>query len=303
MISSSKPLFRPTRLIDGQFHVSPAFVVPSSIPRPPLSVFNPKPILQKKSKSEVDVMRKPCAIAASALLAAKKVAQIGVTTDEVDKAVSEYIVSRGAYPSGIGFMGFPKSICVSINEVIAHGIPDSRPLQDGDIVNFDITCWKDGYYGDCSAMVEIGTVDDEAKRLIRSTKEAMHAAIAACLAGSKLSVIPDEITKIANRDKFHIVDYFAGHFIGKEMHLPPNVVHFDPARSLDEFVLEQGHVFTVEPIFSEFSTHSRKWKDRWTYATVDGGWTAQWEHVVHVTGSGPPEILTLPDDLDAGVSF
>jgi methionyl aminopeptidase len=260
-----------------------------------------KPFGEVKSKADIVRMRHACQIAASALLVAARSAKKGITTEEVDRAVSAYLVSRGAYPSGIGFMGFPKSICSSVNEVIAHGIPDMRPLEDGDIVNFDITCWKDGFYGDCSLMVEVGEVDSEAKRLIKTTQEAMDAGIQACRAGAKLSVVPDAVELIARREGYSVVDYFAGHFIGKEMHMLPNVYHSDPSRYSDDFVLKEGHVFTVEPILTEGGILSRQWRDGWTHVSIDGGWSAQWEHTILVTGPNtPPEKLTIPDDHSAG---
>lgn len=293
---------RPSRLKDGEYQVLPAFRVPLEIPRP-LPLSKPKPFGEVKSRDEVMMMRSACQIAASALLVAQRKAQVGVTTDEVDRAVSAYLVSRGAYPSGIGFMGFPKSICTSVNEVIAHGIPDTRPLQNGDIVNVDITCWKDGYYGDCSVMLEIGDVDAQAKRLVRATREATDAAINACTAGSRLSVVSDEVCKVAAREKLAVVEYFTGHFIGKEMHLLPNVLHADPSRSMDDFILKEGHVFTVEPILTEGSTFCHVWGDGWTYVTADGGWAAQYEHTILVTGSGLAERLTIPDDEAAGLTL
>jgi len=291
---------RPLRLQEGQYQVLPAYPVPLAVPRPPAQV-SPQSFGQVKSPTDIKKMRHACNIAASALLVAQRVAREGVTTEEVDSAVSAYIVSRGAYPSGIGFMGFPKSICVSLNEVIAHGIPDLRPLQSGDIVNFDVTCWKDGFFGDCSLMVEIGQVDNQAKRLVAATKEALDAAIEACQAGAKLSVVSEEVTRVASREKLAVVEYFTGHFIGQQMHQLPNVLHSDPSRSMDGFILKPGHVFTIEPIMAEGSTFCQKWGDGWTYTTMDGGWTAQWEHTILVTPSGAPERLTLPDDLAAGL--
>jgi methionyl aminopeptidase len=294
---------RPSRLTDGKYPVLPAFPVPLAIPRPPSQFYqdSQRPFGEVKTKADILKMRTACQIAASALLVAARKAIEGVTTEEVDRAVSAYLVSRGAYPSGIGFMGFPKSLCSSVNEVIAHGIPDMRPLENGDIVNFDITCWKDGFYGDCSLMVEIGEVDSKASRLIKATKEAMDTAIDACRAGARLSVVADRVEAIAKRDGLSVVDYFAGHFIGREMHLLPNVSHSDPSRSSDGFVLKEGHVFTVEPILTEGATFSKQWQDSWTHVTMDGGWAAQWEHTILVTGPNTPaERLTLPDDHSAG---
>ena len=284
---------RPSLLIDGQFSVSSAYSVPSHILKP--THVNSAAFAEVKTESEIRQMRVPCRIAASALLLATRIAQVGVTTEEIDKAVSSYIVSRGAYPSGIGFMGFPKSICVSVNEVVAHGIPDNRPLQNGDIVNFDVTCWKDGFYGDCSGMVAVGEVDAEGHRLINTTQEATETAIDKCTEGETLSVVPNTISEIARKAGFSVVPYFAGHFIGRSMHQAPNVSHWHSDESMRNVVLKEGHVFTVEPILCEGDPEANVWQDGWTYVTKDGGRTAQFEHTI-VVRKNQPERLTIPDN-------
>ena len=309
MLFSSRVLSkRASLLVDGEFALGRVFSVPLSVPRPPpQSDSRVLAFAEKKSHSEVQSMKIPCEIAASALLLALRMAQPGITTAEIDFAVASYIASRGAYPSGIGFMGFPRAICVSVNEVIAHGIPDTRPLKDGDIVNFDVTCWKNDWFGDCSGMALIGAVDEESKRLVRVTREAMDSAIDRCVVGAEFGVIPKTISKIASDSGFSIVDYFAGHFIGRQMHMLPNVMHWDAGvadgiKSTSvgpDLVLEEGHVFTIEPILCEGSPAGRCWKDGWTYVTLDGGRTAQWEHTIVVTKDGPVR-LTEPDDQGVG---
>ena len=288
----ARRIFRKS-LKDGQFPVGPPFSVPDHIRRPHLK--NPTSFAQKINHDEAVLARKVARIAASALSLARSLVKPGTTTADIDLQVSRYIVSREAYPSGIGFLGFPKAMCQSVNEIIAHGIPDSRPLQDGDIVNFDITAYKEGFYGDNSDMGLVGNIDDQGIKLVDSTREALAAAIAACKPGQPFSVISEEISKIADRDGFSVVDYFCGHFIGREMHIAPNIHHNKNVPMMDTLRMEPGMLFTIEPIFVEGSTEADVWQDGWTYVTKDNGRTAQAEHMVLITDSGH-EILTIPDD-------
>jgi len=284
--------FRQT-LKDGEFRFGRSFVVPSSIPRPPPATR--ADFCQKVRIPDLHILRESARIASSALLLSRSLAKPGISTEFIDTEVSRYIVSRAAYPSGIGFMGFPKSICTAVNEVVAHGIPDQRPLVDGDIVNFDVTCFKNGFYGDNSDMALVGTVDDAGKLLVDTTREALDAAISFCQPGRKFSVIAEAIDQVASSKGFRVVDYFCGHFIGKEMHIAPNIHHTRGNYLMDKLVMEEGMVFTIEPILVEGSTEAEVWKDGWTYVTKDRGRTAQCEHMVLITSNGK-EVLTIPDD-------
>jgi methionyl aminopeptidase len=250
---------------------------------------------QRISADEAVLARASARIAASALSLAKKLAVEGTSTEQIDSEVARYIVSRGAYPSGIGFMGFPKAICQSVNEVIAHGIPDSRPLKSGDIVNFDITAYRDGFYGDNSDMALVGEVDEEGVRLVDHTREALAEAIKVCRPGQKFSAIADVITRVASMGGFGVVDYFCGHFIGREMHIAPNIHHTRGFDVMNRLEMTPGMLFTIEPILTEGTTEADVWADGWTYVTKDNGRTAQAEHMVLITADGH-EILTVPDE-------
>jgi methionyl aminopeptidase len=290
--------FKPS-LKEGAFPFGPPFLVPGSIPRPHRRGITE--FAQKLERNDVDKARESARIAASALLYARSLTKPGNTTEFIDTQISQYIVDRKAFPSGIGFMGFPKAICQSVNEIIAHGIPDSRPLRDGDIVNFDITAYKDGFYGDNSDTFLVGTVDQAGRNLVEATKEALNAAIHICRPGQRFSAIANEITRIAKRGGYGVVDYFCGHFIGREMHIAPNIQH----SSTGSFACDSGDyknlrmepmmLFTIEPILTEGSTEGEVWNDGWTYVTKDRGRTAQAEHMVLITDSGH-EILTIPDE-------
>ena len=288
----SRRAFKRT-LTDGEFRYGRSFPVPKHIPRP-----HPRgqpEFAQRVVFEDLPFLRESARIAASSLALAKKLSTVGTTTEHIDNEVSRYIVSRSAYPSGIGFMGFPKAICQSVNEIVAHGIPDERPLQDGDIVNFDVTAYKNGFYGDNSDMVLVGNADLEANRLVRATLEALYSAIDACRPGRKFSVIADAVQIVASREGFEVVDYFCGHFIGREMHIPPNVHHTRGFETMDNLTMESGMVFTIEPILVEGRADSEVWSDGWTHVTRDRGRTAQAEHMILITDHGH-EILTLPDD-------
>lgn len=280
-------------LTDGLHSFGPPFCVPSNIVRP-----HPKRDTQFGQcipPELVPIISISAKIAASALSLAKELALPGVTTELIDTEVSRYIVSRGAYPSGIGFMGFPKSICTSVNEVIAHGIPDTRPLQNGDIVNFDVTCYRQGFYGDNSDMALVGDVDGEGHRLVETTREALLAAIEVCRPGQDFSAISQAIARVAG--DYNVVPYFCGHFIGTEMHISPNIQHCTTESSkMSGLKMCEGMLFTIEPILVEGSTEAVVWKDGWTYVTKDGGRTAQAEHMVFITKTGC-EILTIPDEV------
>ena len=288
----ARRIFKQT-LKDGDFRFGSHFAVPDSIVRPHAP--RPSSYCQKVRDLDLQLIRNSARIAASALQLSLALAKPGVTTEHVDSEVSRYIVGRSAYPSGIGFMGFPKSICTAVNEVVAHGIPDNRPLVDGDIVNFDVTCYKDGFYGDNSDMALVGTVDEAGKLLVDTTREALKAAIEVCKPGQKFSTIAEAIQQVSSPKGFQVVDYFCGHFIGSEMHIAPNIHHTRGNSMMSKLVMEEGMLFTIEPILVEGSTEAEVWNDGWTYVTKDHGRTAQCEHMVLITKDGN-EILTLPDD-------
>ena len=275
--------------------ISKPLSVPSSIARPEY-VGKPSPAewtgSHIKSADQVEKIRAAGKIAAEAIALVGANAKPGVTTDELDKLAHEYIVSQGAYPSTLGYRGFPKSCCTSINEVICHGIPDDTILQDGDIMNVDITAFKDGFHGDSNATFLIGNVAKDVADLVERTKEALDLAIAVVMPGRPINVIGRTIESYAKRFNYGVVRDFTGHGIGETFHSGLVIPHFDAAPNYSN-TMEEGMVFTIEPMLT-LGTHEWDiWTDNWTVTTKDKSITAQFEHTLVVTDSGA-EILTLP---------
>ena len=275
--------------------ISKPLSVPSAIARPEY-VGKPSPAeftgSHIKSADQVEKIRAAGKIAAEAIALVGANAKAGVTTDELDKLAHEYMVSQGAYPSTLGYRGFPKSCCTSINEVICHGIPDETVLQDGDIMNVDITAFKDGFHGDSNATFLIGDVSKDVADLVERTKEALDRAIAVVMPGRPINVIGRTIESYAKRFNYGVVRDFTGHGIGEAFHSGLVIPHFDAAPNYSN-TMEVGMVFTIEPMLT-LGTHEWDiWSDNWTVTTKDKSITAQFEHTLVVTESGA-EILTLP---------
>ena len=245
-----------------------------------------------KSPETIEKIRVAGRIAAQALQVVGEAVRPGVTTDELDRIGHEFIISHNAYPSCLGYMGFPKSLCTSINEVICHGIPDDRPLEDGDIVNVDITAYYDGVHGDTCAMFEVGNVDEESHLLIERTRNAMMRGIKAVRPGREINVIGRVIESYAHRFDYGVVRDFTGHGVGEAFHSGLIVPHYDAAPAHNE-VMEEGMVFTIEPMLNLGGIEWEQWDDDWTVVTKDRGRSAQFEHTIVVTEDGA-EILTLP---------
>ncbi|KAG0076070.1 Methionine aminopeptidase 1D, chloroplastic/mitochondrial [Podila epicladia] len=184
-------------------------------------------------------------------------------------------------------MGFPKSVCTSVSNVIAHGIPDSRPLEDGDIINIDITVYLDGYHGDTSATFLVGNVDKAGKELVERTQESLDEAIAICKPGMPLNQIGKTIQKIADRYGYSVSEQFSGHGIGKEFHCLPLIYHHD---NDEEGLMEKGMIFTIEPMFCQGTAIGVQWPDKWTVTTADGGRSAQFEHTILITDDGAERL-------------
>lgn len=275
--------------------LSPMRPVPAHIERPEYMFHDgPEVVTHSDVKDEATVarIREAGRIAAQALQEVGRHVEVGVTTDELDRIGHDFLVDAGAYPSCLGYMGFPKSLCTSINEVICHGIPDDRPLEDGDIVNVDITAYINGVHGDTCAMFEVGTVDPESRLLIERTKEALRRGIRAIKPGREINVIGRVIESYAKRFDYGVVRDFTGHGVGEAFHSGLIVPHYDAApRHAD--IMEVGMVFTVEPMLTMGSIDWEQWDDGWTVVTKDRGRSAQFEHTVVVTEDGA-EILTLP---------
>lgn len=218
---------------------------------------------------------------------------VGVTTDQLDAIAHQAYIDLGGYPSTVGYGGYPKSVCTSVNEVICHGIPDSRPLQDGDILNIDVTIYLNGVHGDHSVMFEVGNVDEASHRLVTVTKECLDLAIAAVVPGAPINVIGKAIETHARKYGYGVVHAFVGHGIGEVFHMQPNVPHYYDRKA--NTIMRPGMTFTIEPmITASGSADFDLWDDDWTAVTVDLARTAQWEHTVLVTETGV-EVLTILD--------
>ena len=216
----------------------------------------------------------------------------GVTTDELDRIGHEFLCDHGAYPSTLGYRGFPKSLCSSVNEVICHGIPDARVVEDGDIVNIDITAFIDGVHGDTNATFLAGDVDEESRLLVERTKEALERGIKAVRPGRQVNVIGRVIESYARRFGYGVVRDFTGHGIGSAFHSGLIIPHYDAAPAYST-VIESGMTFTVEPMLNLGTAEWDMWDDNWTVVTKDRKRSAQFEHTILVTAGGH-EILTLP---------
>ena len=269
--------------------------VPATIARPEY-VDRPAPTPYTGSHVQtaetIEKMRVASRLAARAMEAAAAIIAPGVTTDEIDRVGHEFLLDHHAYPSTLGYRGFPKSLCTSVNEVICHGIPDDRPLQDGDIVNIDITAYVDGVHGDTDATYLCGDVDEESRLLVERTHEAMMRGIKAAVPGRQINVIGRVIEKYAARFGYGVVRDFTGHGIGAAFHSGLVVPHYDAAPSYDT-VIEPGMTFTIEPMLNLGTASWRMWDDGWTVVTQDLRRSAQFEHTILITDSGN-EILTLP---------
>ncbi|MFI6387907.1 type I methionyl aminopeptidase [Nonomuraea sp. NPDC050540] len=272
--------------------ISPMRKVPAHIERPEY-VGKKRP---KTGESDVKTpeviarMRVAGKLAAQALDEVGKHVRPGVTTDELDRVGHEFLLDHGAYPSTLGYKGYPKSLCTSINEVICHGIPDDTVLRDGDIVNVDITAFIGGVHGDTDATYLVGEVDEESRLLVERTREAMMRAIKAVAPGRQLNVVGRVIESYAKRFGYGVVRDFTGHGIGTSFHSGLMVPHYeDPSLRVE---LRTGMTFTIEPMLTLGTIDYDMWADGWTAVTKDGRRTAQFEHTILVTDSGS-EILTL----------
>ncbi|TPG19657.1 type I methionyl aminopeptidase [Pedococcus bigeumensis] len=274
--------------------VSPRRPVPASIVRPEY-VDRPAPARDSgsevKDAETVERMRVAGRIAAQAMAAAAAVIAPGVTTDEVDRVGHEFLMDHGAYPSTLGYKGFPKSLCTSVNEVVCHGIPDDRPLEDGDIVNIDITAYIGGVHGDTDATYLCGDVDEESRLLVERTHEAMMRGIKAAIPGREINVIGRVIQSYARRFGYGVVRDFTGHGIGRTFHSGLVIPHYDAAPSYSTLI-EPGMTFTIEPMLNLGTPEWEMWDDKWTVVTADRRRSAQFEHTILITETGN-EILTL----------
>ena len=268
--------------------------VPRSITRPHY-VERPAPDPYRgshvQSPEVIQKMRVAGRIAAQAMHVAAEAIAPGITTDELDAVAHAFICDQGAYPSALGYRGFPKSICTSVNEVICHGIPDSRPLEDGDLVKIDVTVFIDGVHGDNCGTFFCGEVDQASADLTERTQEALNRAIKAVRPGRQVNVIGRVIESYAKRFGYGVVRDYTGHGVHTAFHSGLVIPHYDEP-SLTT-VIEPGMTFTIEPMLTLGDQANHLWRDGWTVVTNDGSRCAQFEHSLVVTPQGA-EILTLP---------
>ena len=291
-----RPLVRSASVHPGI--VGPPRPVPRQIARPPYvrnARGEPGPSLMEPARSpaEIELMRRAGAVAAEVLIIAGGHVAPGVTTDAIDELVHAEVLARGAYPSPLGYRTFPKSVCTSVNEVVCHGIPDSRPLVAGDILNIDVTVYLDGVHGDTSAMFCVGEVDAESRRLVVGTLRSLQAAIGVVAPGVPVSAIGRAIEGVARPGRLGVVREFVGHGVGTDFHGSLQIPHYhDPRNSVP---LAEGMTFTIEPMLTLGSPQVELWSDGWTAVTADRSRTAQFEHTLVVTAEGA-EILTVTAD-------
>mmetsp|Transcript_17957 Transcript_17957/g.50260 ORF Transcript_17957/g.50260 Transcript_17957/m.50260 type:complete len:372 (-) Transcript_17957:191-1306(-) len=280
------------------YRIGPKREVPEHIPRLDY-VFDGIPYLERASKQQnhvpirpakdIEGLRKVCRIAREILDCAHAAIRPGITTDEIDRIVHEATIERNAYPSPLNYYNFPKSVCTSVNEVICHGVPDLRPLKEGDIVNVDVTAYHEGFHGDLNETYVVGEVDDESKRLIKVTYECLMKALDHVKPGVRFREMGDIISTYAGKHNFSVVKAYCGHGIGDLFHCAPDIPHYAKNKAVG--VMKEGMTFTVEPMINMGSWRDQTWPDGWTAVTEDGKRSAQFEHTILVTATGC-EILT-----------
>eukprot|EP00794_Sanderia_malayensis_P003330 gene3330-3819_t len=245
--------------------------------------------VKPKTKEEIPKMRKACEAARKVLWAVTSKVKPGVTTEKIDYLVHWLSYIFESYPSPLNYRGFPKSVCTSVNNVACHGIPDDRPLKDGDMISIDVSCYKDGYHGDTCNTILVGDVDEEGQRLAEVAKKCLHSAIEICGPGVKFNKIGKTISSFVKGTGFSVCDVFCGHGIGKEFHSDPQILHYAnnyPGK------MWPGMTFTIEPVICEGSPHVEILEDGWTAVTLDQKRAAQFEHTILITDHGF-EVLTI----------
>jgi len=267
-----KSIMKPDYALDGM----------PKAPRSPLPW-----VIEVKTPEEIEKMRIAGRVAREVLDIAGQAVQPGITTDEIDCLVHEESLKRGGYPSPLNYRGFPKSCCTSVNEVICHGIPDSRKLKEGDIVNIDITCYVQGYHGDCSEMFVAGDVDDRGRDLLQTTYDSWIKSMEFVKPGNHYRDIGGIIDDYITERGFTTVRNFCGHGIGSVFHTNPSILHYRNSEPNGQ--MAPGHTFTIEPMICEGTAKVLSWPDKWTATTADGGRSAQYEHT----------LLVQPDGVEA----
>ena len=241
---------------------------------------------------QIQGIRKACKIGREVLDAAGRAVKVGVTTAEIDRVTYEATVSRGAYPSPLNYYNFPCAVCTSVNEVICHGIPDLRPLRDGDVVNVDVSVYYQGYHGDLNETFVVGQCSQQDVGLVETAFRCLEAGAALIRPGTMYRDIGSNIERVAKKRGCQVVKTYCGHGIGELFHTAPNVPHYSKNKAVG--VMKAGHIFTIEPMINLGGWRDRTWPDDWTAVTADGSKSAQFEHTFLVTEDGY-EILTMRD--------
>ena len=246
-----------------------------------------------KSPRDIEKMRAAGRLTARARALAGSMIRPGVTTGEIDKAVRKFIESQGAKPSFLGYGGFPASICASVNEVVIHGIPGNRKLQEGDIVSIDVGAYLDGFHGDCAATFPCGEVTDEAQKLIDVTKQSFFEGIKLAKVGQRVSDIGHAVQQYVEGFGYSVVRDFVGHGVGRNMHEPPEVPNYGAAGHGAR--LQPGMVIAVEPMVCAGDWRVKVLGDKWTTVSADGSLAANYENTILIT-DGEPELLTVDEN-------
>jgi methionyl aminopeptidase len=291
-IAQPEPGFRQVRA----HAISPRRSVPSHIIRPDYAETGrppgPRSRTMVRTAEQLVRLRHACRAARKALEIAKAAVRVGITTDEIDAITHQAYIDLGGYPSTLNYHGYPKSLCTSVNEVICHGIPDARPLEDGDIVNLDVTIYLEGMHGDLSETVLVGKCDEDSRRLVSTTHECLMRGISVVRPGALIRDIGRAIQEHAERHALSVVKAFVGHGVGEQFHMDPQVPHYYDPGARTEMV--PGMTFTVEPMINLGTWKHVTWDDNWTAVTADLKRSAQFEHTLVVTEKGV-EILTLAE--------
>lgn len=257
----------------------------------PTSEENATKAIPVYSPQQIAGIRAACQAGREVLDIAGRAIQVGMTTDEIDVIVHEACLARDCYPSPLNYYNFPKSVCTSVNEVICHGIPDRRPLRNGDVLNLDVTVYKNGYHGDLNETYLVGSgVTDKDVRLVKTAFECLQTAIAMVKPGTLYRDVGKQICAVAEAQGFSVVKTYCGHGIGALFHTAPNVPHYERNKAVG--IMKAGHIFTIEPMINTGGWRDQTWPDKWSAVTRDGSRSAQFEHTILVTETGY-EILTM----------
>ena len=243
-----------------------------------------------KTPEEVQVMERASKLVAETLQALKREVKPGITTDALDRLAEEFILARGGKPAFKGYRSYPKTLCVSVNDQVVHGIPSKRTLNEGDIVGLDLGAIVDGFYGDAAMTLAVGDIPPRVAELLRVTEEALYAGIGAAVTGNRLSDISHAVQSHAEAAGFSVVTDFVGHGIGRQLHEEPQVPNYGPPGQGPR--LQVGMVLAIEPMVNMGRSQVKVLEDHWTAVTVDGSLSAHFEHTIAIQPNGPPRILT-----------